>query len=334
VKSKRVLLIRFSSLGDVVLTSALVDPLYKHRFEIELLTHTPYGELFKEDTRLKVIQVSKEELKKGFEKIVKSLKKGDYYGILDLHANLKSFLIKKLIPAEVKVSYNKHSFRRRICVFLNRFGWAEWLKNKPFNVLEAYTDTLKVFGIEEHRPRPKILLNEKRTEELLKSFNLSEGNYVVLGIGARYRKKEYPYFENLSKLLIKETGLKVVLVGDKKDYEKSKHWKEVINLCGRLELNESLHILKGARFYIGNDSGATHMARAVGTKVAVIYGGTHPCLGFSPYPDEGVVITKNLPCSPCDIHGKGKCGKNYSCLDIDPQEVLDRLRNNSFKKIM
>ncbi len=327
METKKVLLIRFSSLGDVVLTSALIEPLYRNNYEVELLTYRPYGELFKEDKRLKVIQISKGELKRDFWKLVETLKGRNYYAILDLHNNLKSFLIRKFLPAEVKVSYKKRSLFRRFCVFFNRFGFAETLKRKPFNVLEAYAETLKVLGIEEKEPRPKILLNDSRTEEILNRFNLERDNYVVLGIGARYRKKEYPYFERLSKLLIKETGLKIVLIGDGADYEKSKGWKGVINLCGKLDLNGSLHILKGAKFYIGNDSGATHMARAVGTKIAVIYGGTHPCLGFSPYPDEGIVISKNLPCSPCDIHGKGKCKKGYTCLDIEPETILEKVFN-------
>jgi ADP-heptose:LPS heptosyltransferase len=60
--------------------------------------------------------------------------------------------------------------------------------------------------------------------------------------------------------------------------------------------------------------------------VFTIYGGTHPCLGFAPYPDEGKIIFKNLPCSPCDIHGKGKCKfKDYRCLDIPPQRVLKEI---------
>jgi ADP-heptose:LPS heptosyltransferase len=325
VETKKVLLLRFSSLGDVALTSALLEPLYKNHHEVELLTYKPYGELFKEDHRLKVIQISKEELKRDFRKLLEFLKNRNYYAILDLHRNLKSFLIRKFVPAKEKVSYKKRSIYRRFCVLLNRFKLAGSLKEEPFNVLEAYAETLKVLGIEENYPRPKILIDEKRTGEILKRFNLDWKNYIVLGIGARYRKKEYPYFEKLSKLLFKDFDLKIVLIGDKKDYEKSKSWKGTVNLCGKLGLNESLHILKGAKFYIGNDSGATHMARAVGTKVAVIYGGTHPCLGFAPYSDEGIVISKNLSCSPCDIHGKGECKRSYVCLEIEPETVLEKV---------
>jgi len=317
-------LIRFSSLGDVVLTSAVVEPLVKNGFEVELLTYTPYGELFSEDKRVSVIEVAKEEVKGNLKGLIKRLNRRGYHAILDLHANLKSFLIRNLVSAEVKEVYKKRSLQRRFCVFLNRFGWADSLKRKTFNVVEAYARTLGVLGIEVKLPRPFIGVNASSAEETLKRFNLQAGSYVVLGVGARYKKKEYPHFEELSKLLTAR-GFSVVLIGDRRDYEKTKHFKGVLNLCGKLSLLESLHVLKGARLYVGNDSGATHMARAVKTPVAVIYGGTHPCLGFAPFPDEGVVITRNLKCSPCDIHGKGDCKRNFECLNISPQRVLEEV---------
>jgi ADP-heptose:LPS heptosyltransferase len=97
---------------------------------------------------------------------------------------------------------------------------------------------------------------------------LPETRLVLIGDGSLRRELE------------KQVSDKVVLVGDKRDYERSKDWRGVVNLAGKLSLIDSLGVLKGAKLFVGNDSGATHMARAVGTKVAVFFGGTHPCLGF------------------------------------------------------
>ena len=319
---RKVFLLRFSSLGDVVLTSALVEPLVEAGFSPVLITYAPYGSLFEEDRRLKVVEIPKEHLRgaKGIISTARELSLLSPYAVIDLHSNPKSLLLSGLLPAEVKVKYRKHSLRRRICVLLNRFGLAKGLKEKPLDVLELYAETLKGLGVNINRPRPRIELNEKRTPEVLERFGLSPGGYIVLGIGARYRSKAYPRFRELATLLT-DRGFKVVLVGDRKDYETSKGWKEVVNLCGKLSLNESLHIMRGALLFAGNDSGATHMARAVGTKVLVIYGGTHPCLGFAPHPDEGKVIFKNLPCSPCHIHGTNSCPRDFECLDIPPSQL-------------
>ncbi len=321
---KKVLLIRFSSLGDVVLTSALFEPLFKRNFEIHLLTYKPYDQLFGEDKRVKTLGVSKEELKKNLKGLIKRLNTEGYFAVLDLHANPKSFLIRNLLRAGIKAVYKKRSLYRRFCVLLNRFGLAEKLKRKTFNVVEAYAQTLRVLGIEEKKPRPSVEVDENTFRETLRRFNLKGKKYIVLGVGARYRKKEYPHFGKLAEILNRR-GFEVVLVGDKRDYERTKHFKGVLNLCGKLNLTESLHVLKGAALFVGNDSGTTHMARAVKTPVAVIYGGTHPCLGFSPFPDEGIVITKNLPCCPCDLHGKGGCRRNFECLDIPPEEVWEKI---------
>ncbi len=319
---RKVFLLRFSSLGDVVLTSSLIGPLVEGGFSPVLITHPPYGSLFEEDRRLKVVEIPKEHLRglRGIVSTAVELSKLSPYGVIDLHANPKSLILSRLIPAKVKIRYRKHSLRRRICVFLNRLGFAQKLKEKPLDVLKLYSETLKVLGVEIKNPRPRIELDKKRTPRVLETFGLTPGGYIVLGIGARYRSKAYPHFRELASFLT-QRGFRVVLVGDKKDYKTSKGWRGVVNLCGKLSLNESLHIMRGAKLFVGNDSGATHMARAVGTKVLVIYGGTHPCLGFAPYPDEGKVFFKNLPCSPCHIHGTNSCPRHFECLDIPPHAV-------------
>ena len=321
---KKVLLIRLSSLGDVVLTSALLEPLYGNSFEVHLLTFNPFGGVFKDDDRVKVIQTTKAEFKKNLKTLVERLNGENYFAILDLHSNLKSFLLRRKLRAEVKAVYDKRALFRRICVFLNRFGLAERLKRNTFSVVKAYAETLRVLGIKPEKPRPFIKVNETEVEKLLEKYDLKRGNFAVLGIGARYRKKEYSQFDKLAELLNRK-GYKVVLIGDRRDYEKSKNWRGVVNLCGKLSLIESLRLLSAAKLFIGNDSGTSHMARAVKVPTAVIYGGTHPCLGFAPEPDEGIVITKNLPCSPCDLHGKGDCGRNLECLRIPPEEILEKV---------
>jgi len=320
---ERVVLVRFSSLGDVVLTSALLEPLVKNGYRPLLVTYKPFENLFKEDPRLEVIAINRGDFFRNLKKVAEKINALKPFAVFDLHKNPKSRLLSFLIKAPLKVSYKKYSIKRRLCVFFNRFGFGDNLKRQPYNVLESYGETLKVLDIEPNRLRPKIEINPKSAEKTLKKHGLENGNYVVLGIGARYVKKRYPFFEKVANLL-REKGFKVVLVGDKKDFELSKGWKGVVNLCGKLSLLESLHILSQASFYIGNDSGATHMARAVGTKVAVIYGSTHPCLGFAPYPDEGVVISKFLECSPCDIHGKGGCKYKFECLNIPPERVVSK----------
>lgn len=263
----RALILRFSSLGDVVLTSCLFEPLREKGYEIDLLTFKPYGNLFLDDDRVNVIETTKENLLKDLKKLKKS-----YELKIDLHKNLRSYLVRLILGGSWR-SYPKESIRRRLSVHFKLF-------RKPYYVPEAYAKSLK--GIAEIKnPRPFIKVSEER----VKRFRELYGDYVVIAPGAKYEKKRYPHYWELSELLIKE-GFNVVIVGDKRDYELSRDFPG-INLCGKLELIDVLAVIKGAKLFIGNDSGLLHCARAVRTKAVQIYGGTHPTLGFSLYPMRG-----------------------------------------------
>ena len=299
---KRVLIVRLSSLGDVVLTSCLVDPLLELGYKPYLLTFEPFGEVFLEDPRLEVFQVRKQELFR--EDTLQKLKGFDLY--LDMHKNLKTLLLRIRLGGKWK-SYNKQSLRRRLSVYFKSM-------RKPYSVVKAYLESI---GYREGGP--KIIISEERSRVWKKRL----GDYVCIAPGARYEKKRYPHFEGLIELLLRE-GYKVVLVGDRRDKELTKSWQG-INLCGELSLLDVAGIIKGASLFIGNDSGLLHLARAVGTKAIQIYGGTHPTLGFALEPQEGVYLFKGLYCQPCDLHGKGSCRLGeypYPCLDIAPEEVF------------
>ncbi len=304
---KKALIIRFSSLGDVVLTSVVIDPLIELGFEPYLLTFKPYDELFYDDNRLKVIGVKKEELFKR--EFLERLKKENFSLFLDLHKNLKTLLLRLFLKGEWR-SYKKESIRRRLAVKFKAF-------RKRYYVTESY---LKTLNVKNFKPFPKILVSEERLKKLKETL---PENFIVLSHGARYRKKRYPYFDKLAELIEKE-GFNVVWIGSE---EEGREVPEIgLNLCGKLSLTDVLGVIKLARAFVGNDSGLLHCARAVGTKAIQIYGGTHPTLGFSLYPEEGEVIIKGLSCQPCDIHGKGKCKfGTYECLEIPPEEVFKRL---------
>jgi len=302
---RKALIVRLSSLGDVVLTSCLIDPLLELGYKPYLLTFRPYGEVFLEDPRLEVLRVEKGEL---FSKEnLNRLKGFDLY--LDMHKNLRTFLLRLRLGGTWK-SYKKHSLRRRLAIYFKTF-------RKDYSVVDAYLQTIGY-----KTGKPKIILSEER----LKTWKEKLGDrYVCIGPGARYEKKRYPYFDRVAELFERE-GYKVVFVGDEKDRNLCKNWTG-INLCGALSLLDVLAVIKGAMLFIGNDSGLLHMARAVGTKAVQIYGGTHPTFGFALSKEEGIYLLKDLDCQPCDLHGKGKCRLGdypFPCLQIEPEMVFKK----------
>ncbi|MEN3033985.1 MAG: glycosyltransferase family 9 protein [Aquificaceae bacterium] len=296
---KKALIIRLSSLGDVVLTCAVFEPLIKRGFEVNLLTLFPYGEVFHYDKRVKVLQTTKEGLfSRDF---LSSLKGYDLY--IDLHKNLKTFVLRLLIGGKWKV-IKKQSLRRRLAIRFKSF-------RRPYSVVDAY---LKTIG--ESSGKLKLEVNYRLLEEFK---SLIGKDYICIAPGARYIKKRYPYFKDVCRE-IASLGYRAVVIGSEED---PCDCENALNLCGKVSLKDLPSLIAGAKLLIGNDSAPVHIARAVGTKAVQIFGSTHPTLGFALSEKEGKVILKGLSCQPCDLHGKGRCKRgDLACLEIEPKEVI------------
>lgn len=311
---KKVLVIRLSSLGDVILSTAVIQPLWEKGYNVDFLTFKPFDEIFKNDYRLnRVLGVEKEKLK-SITDIVSFSKKLDKYDyIIDIHKNLRTFII-SLFAKGKTVRYKKEAVRRRI----GRL-------NREFNVVYAYLNTLTSIGINNpHIYRPKVIISNQEKESIKKML---PEKFISIGTGARYKNKIYPFYNKVADLLI-EKGYNIVLVGSSEDksMDRNIYNENVIDLRGKLTLRESLSVISSGILTISNDSAVAHMSRATGVPVLMIYGATHPYLGFAPLKDEGEYIFKNLPCQPCDIHGKGECKRSdIACLTtIEPKEIVER----------
>ena len=311
-------IIRFSSLGDVILASAVLEPLYKEGAEITFITFKPYDELFGYDYRIKeVLAVEKKQLStlKEIKAFSKNLKDLDV--VIDLHSNLRSRLI-SFFSKKQTLRYDKRSLYRRL---LTKPGLKKFaLKRlREFNVVNAYLEPVRKLGFSiDSNPKPKIILNDTNVSHVLPK------KFVALGTGARYKGKMYPFYPEVANILI-EKGFSVVLVGSESDkkVDKRTYPSDILDLRGKLSLIDSLKVLARADFVISNDSAIAHMARAVSTLVLMIYGATHPAFGFYPFEYEGAYLYANLPCQPCDLHGKKECKyKNYPCFEAIKPEVV------------
>jgi len=318
----KVAVIRFSSLGDIILTTAVVEALYDNNIKASFITLDNFKILFEEDYRLeKVISVKKDKLKtiKDIKNFAKKL--SDFDLILDLHSNLRSLLI-SIFSGSKTIRYDKKSIQRRL---LTKPFFKKFVNLENFSVVDSYLDTLKALKINNlEKYKPKIIISNNDRP----NTNIPE-NFIAIGTGARYKGKIYPYYKEVINLLKKE-GFNIVILGSKEDIEKDKNiYKDVLDLRGKLSIRESLYVLSKAKLTISNDSAIAHMSRAVNTKVLMIYGATHPYFGFYPLKDEGDYLFANLPCQPCDLHGKKECKfKNYKCFEeIKPKLVVEKAFN-------
>jgi ADP-heptose:LPS heptosyltransferase len=312
----RALIIRLSSLGDVILVSSVLSPLKKAGIKVDLLTYAPFGELYRGDSRIsQVIEIKKERLKSlsAIKELAGEL--SGYSFAFDLHATLKTRLLTKFFSFPV-YTYKKHSLLRRLMTVFKP------LKSKWLFVPELYAEAVRRAGIEVKDPRPEIPVSEEEKKKVEK--HLPPSPFAVIAPGARWETKRYSLKGFLQvALALKERGLSLVSIGGREDRELGRFLEEkggVFNLCGKLSLRESLAVISLSVGVVSNDSAALHMGRAVKVPVLAIFGPTHPAFGFAPYEDEGVAVTRNLPCSPCSVHGKTRC-KRRECFDIPPEEI-------------
>jgi len=156
----KVLIIRLSSLGDVILVSSILSPLKRAGVKVDLLTYVPFGELYRKDNRIsRIIEVEKKHLK-GPSAIRKlSEKLSSYDCVFDLHATLKTRLLTRHLPFPV-YTYKKHSILRRLMTVFKPLK-AKWLYDP-----ELYAEPFKKIGITIENPRPEIpVLPEEKKKQ-------------------------------------------------------------------------------------------------------------------------------------------------------------------------
>ncbi|NBW82845.1 hypothetical protein EBR21_13935 [bacterium] len=157
---------------------------------------------------------------------------------------------------------------------------------------------------------------------------------VVLLLGSSHKLKSWPqaHFRKLIELILTRTSLKIVLCGGPDDRLVAS-WlsfldsSRIVDLVGKTPLSETLSLIQKASYVVTGDSFASHAADLLGTPASVLFGATHPLLGFAPERPHVTVHHKGLSCSPCSRHGQGECRfKNIRCLTtITPEEVFTKI---------
>lgn len=301
------LVIRFSSIGDIVLTTPVLRGLKQQvkNAEVHFFTKPQYAFLMESNPyvdkvhRLKKIKQSVAELRD---------EKFDY--IIDLHNNIRTFRFKNKLKV-MDFSYSK-------------LNWEKWLlvnfkinKLPDKHIVDRYMETVSVFDVNrDFKGLDYFVPSQDMIDIKQISSKLASANFVVFGIGGQHFTKKLPQ-ENILKIC-KNISFPVVLVGGKDDEVVagfvSSNTKNVFNLCGKLNLNQSASIVEQARLVITHDTGIMHIASALKKNILSIWGSTVPEFGMYPYMSgEGSELfeIKNLKCRPCSKIGYKSCPKNH-----------------------
>ncbi|HSH52459.1 MAG TPA: glycosyltransferase family 9 protein [Bacteroidales bacterium] len=321
----RFLIIRFSSIGDIVLTTPVVRCLKKQVKDVEIhyLTKPQFSKILENNPYVDKIHV----LKDSFADTIHELKYEHFDYILDLHKNLRSFRIKNRLKI-ISFSFNK----------LNKEKWlmVNFKKNKlpDIHVVDRYLKTLSVFDIQNDQQGLDYFIPDEDVVDLKTISDKIVSGYVGVVVGAYHNTKKLPPEKIVS--ICRKIDKPIVLLGgpDNKDEAekiKSAVGANIYNACGKFNINQSASVVKQANVILTPDTGLMHIASAFKKKIVSVWGNTIPEFGMYPYlpdPTSEIMEIKGLKCRPCTKIGFTKCPKkHFKCiLDLDDDYIAQKIK--------
>jgi len=341
---RKILIIRLSSIGDIVLSTPLIRVL-REKFpsaQIDFIVKKEFSELLKFNPHLtNLIELDTDRGFKELLRLKSKIVKEKYDLILDIHNNLRSIFLRTFSGAKV-LKVNKRVFKRFLLV-----KFKINLYKNAIPVAERYIEPVHQFSIKNDNQGLELFVPNHIVESAKNKINFSESDfYIAIAPSAKHETKRWlpERFAELADNLVKKFNAKIILMGGKEDENRcevveSMMKSKPINLCGKTTLLESAGILSLCKLLITNDSGLMHIGSAMKTNIVAIFGSTVKEFGFFPYGTQSIVVEKQVPCRPCSHIGRKKCPKgHFKCMkDIHVDEVfqacVNLLRNTSRDRI-
>lgn len=316
----KILFIRFSSFGDIILASgviALLKNIYPNS-DITWIMGKEFAPVFEGRTLAnRVIGMDRSGLKGYISmfKLANKLREKTFDIAVDIQDNRRSAILLKMLKYKVKT---------RSMPSLKQRG--------DDHAYFHFSRILKSVGIDKIPEKPYLLFNEFDMEILNKnlySLGYKDEPLVVFATSASQSLKRWSteHFKELARIITSKNKVSIALIGAQGEEEYGFDGEKVYNLIGKLPYFSSILLIKKAILLVTNDSSPLHMAFSVATPAVVLYGPTRPnwSLPQGPY----FAIQSPRDCSPCM---KKRCPERYGCLDeILPQNVYNVIINNKEK---
>jgi heptosyltransferase-2 len=319
------LVIRFSSIGDIVLATPVIRCLKKQipGAEVHFLTKESFAAIVENNPYLDKVHV----LSHSWETMLHELKQEGYDYIIDLHHNLRTLRLKKALGIK-SFPFNKLNIRKWIYANL------KWNLLPDLHIVDRYMKTVESFGVTNDGEGLDYFIAAK-DEVKQKDIPVSHhAGYIGMVIGAAHYTKKLPV-QKLKELCSK-INHPVILLGGKEDAEAGRQIAsvdpvKVYNACGKFSLNESADLVRKSKLIITHDTGLMHIAAAFKKRVISVWGNTVPEFGMYPYygnfqiPNSKFQVN-GLRCRPCSKIGYNKCPKrHFKCMmQISTDEVIKK----------
>jgi ADP-heptose:LPS heptosyltransferase len=315
------LIIRFSSIGDIILTTPVIRCLKEQveNSEVHYLTKPSFASLLQNNPHIDKLLLLKENLNDT----IREIKANHYDYIIDLHHNLRTFIIKNKTRI-LSFSFPKLNFQKALLVHF------KINKLPKIHVVDRYFETLKLLAVENDRKGLELFLHpsDEIKPETLPEF-LHKG-YIAVVVGAKHHTKQIP--ESLLSKIISGLNYPAILLGDKNDFAQAETviresgMAIAYNACGKYSIMQSASLVKNATAVLTPDTGLMHIAAAFNKKIVSVWGNTIPEFGMYPYTDQEnyeIMEVKNLSCRPCSKLGYDQCPKkHFNCMNKQSSEEI------------
>ena len=318
--ANKILIIRLSSLGDILLTTPVIRAIKKRypSAKIDFVVKKSFEDAVLYNSNLSKIYIYDKD---QTQRLTTELKSRSYDLIIDLQNNFRSRVLTRSLRTATK-RFRKPTLKKLLLVWF-KINLLKNLKSIPQRYAEAANVELDSEGLD------LILPNE-----ILQSLD-AQNKYIGFCPGAKHNTKRWlpEYFIELGNELIRR-GYIIILFGGETEKELcdeiSDRLSGSVNLQNNNDLFRIAASMKMCKLIVANDSGLMHAATAAGVPVAAIFGSTVKEFGFTPYGVKNLILeNKSLSCRPCSHIGKASCPKlHFKCMkEIKPQSVLNELEN-------
>ncbi len=324
----KILILRFSSIGDIVLTTPVIRTLKTQieDAEIHYATKATYAAILKFNPYIDQLHL----LDNNLRELISTFKKERFDLIIDLHNNLRTKRVSWALGVKT-YTFKKINIAKWLLV---NFKWNR-LPNR--HIVDRYIDTTRALGVKMDNLGLDYFIPESDEVELEWLPETHCKGYAVFAIGGKFPTKRLPVERMIE--LCDRINKPIVLLGGKEDAETGEKIENffrrpqgneameeklgelgkkslIYNGCGKFNLNQSASIVRQARWVFTHDTGLMHIAAAFKKQVFSIWGNTVPAFGMYPYRTKFTVFENNkINCRPCSKLGFQKCPKgHFKCM--------------------
>jgi len=320
----KILIVRFSSIGDIVLTTPIIRCVSEQLpdTEIHFITKKSFQSILQNNPRIAKLFC----IENSIDEVLDDLKKENYDVIIDLHKNIRTLLLKRKLGVK-NYSFPKLNFQKWLLVNFKRN------KMPKQHVVARYFEAVKEIGVKPDLKNCEYFLAEKDQVNVFSALGIEPKSYLAVAIGAQFATKVLPIEKMIE--ILNLIDLPMVLLGGPTDVEKANQLmeklgksKRIVNAVNGFSLNQSASIVSQAKMILTHDTGLMHIASCFDIPTVSVWGNTVPALGMYPYfptnPSQfSVHEVQNLSCRPCSKIGHQACPKkHFNCMTLQSSEEI------------